>query len=327
MRNFEMISVNYAEPHFSRTQQLYKAHPEVQSLVGNVPFTALFVFLIVGLQVVIGASAYALPWWGVILAGYTIGAVCNHALWVLTHEATHNLIFKKGPANRLMAILANLPIIFPSAMSFRNFHLKHHQYQGELDRDADLPRPFEVKLVKNSALRKSIWHFFYFVPQLVRVPFLKGIQLFSWWIALNWVVEVSFLVGMVYLTGWNSFLYFAYASIFSIGFHPLGARWIQEHYVVHENQETYSYYGPLNKIAFNVGYHNEHHDMMGIPWTRLPKLKKMAPELYDSLYSHSSWTSLWIRFLTDSQLGLFSRVTRPSPGSLRAKAAGASSRS
>ena len=48
----------------------------------------------------------------------------------------------------------------------------------------------------------------------------------------------------------------------------MGARWIQEHYLTHGEQETYSYYGPLNTVAFNVGFHNEHHDFPSVPWNR-----------------------------------------------------------
>ncbi|CAG8799102.1 12159_t:CDS:2, partial [Racocetra fulgida] len=42
--------------------------------------------------------------------------------------------------------------------------------------------------------------------------------------------------------------------------HPVAARYIQEHYTFDDGQETYSYYGRLNKIFMNIGYHNEHHD-------------------------------------------------------------------
>jgi sphingolipid delta-4 desaturase len=100
------------------------------------------------------------------------------------------------------------------------------------------------------------------------------------------------------------------ASIFAIGLHPLGARWIQEHFLVKAPQETYSYYGPLNWVAFNVGYHNEHHDVMRVPWTRLPQVRKLAPEFYDTLHYHTSWTALWLKFLFDPSLSLYSRMTR-----------------
>ena len=58
-------------------------------------------------------------------------------------------------------------------------------------------------------------------------------------------------------------------------------------------------------LAFNVGYHNEHHDFMSIPWNRLPRLRRMAADWYDSLVWHRSWAALLWRFLSDGQLLLF----------------------
>ena len=65
-----------------------------------------------------------------------------------------------------------------------------------------------------------------------------------------------------------SVFYLVVSSLFSIGFHPMGARWVAEHYAVHPEQETYSYYGIANQMAFNIGYHNEHHDLPKIAWSK-----------------------------------------------------------
>ena len=105
--------------------------------------------------------------------------------------------------------------------------------------------------------------------------------------------------------------------MFSVGFHPLGGRWIQEHYLKDSEQETYSYYGILNTIQFNIGYHNVHHDFPSIPWNKLPTLKKMAPEYYDTLESHKSWTRVFLRFIFDPKITLFSRIIRDKRGNLQ----------
>lgn len=75
--------------------------------------------------------------------------------------------------------------------------------------------------------------------------------------------------------------------------------------------ETCSYYGPLNYLTFNVGYHVEHHDFPSIPGSRLHKLQEIAPEFYKNLNYHTSWIHVIWRYITDSKIGPTSRVRRP----------------
>ena len=90
---------------------------------------------------------------------------------------------------------------------------------------------------------------------------------------------------------------------------PAG-HFIAEHYVFEEGHETYSYYGPLNVVTWNVGYHNEHHDFPRVPGWKLPQVKALAPEFYDNLPCHMSWTYVLWRYATDPTMTPFSRVRR-----------------
>jgi len=63
-----------------------------------------------------------------------------------------------------------------------------------------------------------------------------------------------------------------------------------------------------------MGYHNEHHDLPSIPWNNLPRLRAMAPEFYDTLKYHSSWSRLLFQFIFDKRYTLFSRIERMKQG-------------
>ena len=155
----------------------------------------------------------------------------------------------------------------------------------------------------------------FIVQGVLRPRRLTRIRLLDTWTIVNLVVQVVAMVLLVKWTGWPPLVYLIVSSIFAIGFHPLGARWIQEHIAIVPGQETYSYYGPLNKISFNIGYHNEHHDIMTIPWSRLPQVRRIAPEFYDTLHSYSSWSTLLVRFIRDSNITLYNTIVRPGRGS------------
>ena len=102
------------------------------------------------------------------------------------HEISHNLAFKGTPApryshadpllpsaassrltsppgrlpgmfaNRVLSIIANLPLGIPAAISFRKSHLEHHRYQGHDVVDVDVPCEWEGWFFV-SAPRKFLW--------------------------------------------------------------------------------------------------------------------------------------------------------------------------
>lgn len=298
------------EPHKARTKAILTAHPEVRSLIGRTPASFLLILGVVIVQVAVAWLLHPLPWWTAIIAAWLFGAFASHMAYVLIHEAAHNLIFKKKAANMLAGILVDVVNVVPSAVSFRSYHLKHHSYQGDYNFDADLASRWEARLIGHNFPGKALWLLFFPVFQALRPPRLKNVPFMSGWVILNWIVVFGFDALVIVFLGPTAFLYFVLSFAFAIGLHPLGARWIQEHYLTAPPQETYSYYGPLNIVALNVGYHNEHHDLPSVPWNRLPKLKAAAPEFYDNLHAHGSWTRLLLRFIFDPKLSLYSRMVR-----------------
>lgn len=303
-----------AEPHKARTKAILRDHPEVRTLIGRNPWSALIIVAVVALQLGLAYALRAQPWWAVFLVAYGVGAFANHAMYVMIHEAAHNLIFKSRRANYLISILADIPNVVPAAISFRSYHLKHHAFQGVHELDADLPNRWEARLIGGWAPAKALWLLLFPIFQVTRPPRLKEVKFLNRWTLLNWAIVFAVDFAVAYFWGAKAIIYLVASFFFSIGLHPLGARWIQEHYLTAAPQETYSYYGPLNLLAFNVGYHNEHHDFASIPWNNLPKLKAMAPEYYDGLVAHRSWTKLLLRWIFDRELSLWSRMVRKERG-------------
>ena len=299
-----------AEPHALRKRQILEAHPEVKKLMGYEWRTKYYVVPVVLLQICMGILMRDVPFWSwkMFLVAYVIGATATQAIFLAIHEVTHMLAFKKFEHNKLLNIFANLPIAIPYSAAFRGYHLEHHRRQGDDGIDTDIPTLPEGLFFTN-VLFKTLFCINQILFYALR-PMAVRQQTFTKWHALNWAVQFTFDALIVQAFGWGPIKYWLLSDYLAGSLHPCASHFIAEHYVFVEGVETYSYYGPLNKLCFNVGYHNEHHDFPNIPWTRLPRLREIAPEFYDTLPYHESWTAVLWHFITDNTVTCRSRIKR-----------------
>ncbi|BBN19675.1 sphingolipid 4-desaturase/C4-monooxygenase [Marchantia polymorpha subsp. ruderalis] len=296
------------EPHASRRRQILDSHPEIKQLFGPDPWAPAKITAVVALQLSTAVYISNSRWFTIVLVSYFFGAFCNHNLFLAIHELSHNLACSSPFYNRLLGIFANLPVGIPMSVTFQKYHLEHHRYQGVEGMDMDIPSYAEGRIVTNTAL-KVLWVlfqlFFYALRPLFLNPKPPGVWEFG-----NLVAQLTLDGALVYYAGWKALAYLILSTFLGGGMHPIAGHFISEHYVFNKGQETYSYYGPLNLLTWNVGYHNEHHDFPRIAGTRLPELKKMAPEFYEGLACHNSWSRVIYQYITDPTVGPFSRMKR-----------------
>lgn len=297
------------EPHATRRRVILAKHPAIKELMKPCPNTKWKVLASVIFQLTVAYNMRGVQSWGVLLFfTYLVSGTINHMMTLAVHELSHNLGFKTRHYNRYLAILANIPMGIPAAIQFKRYHLEHHKYQGEDMVDVDIPTDIEGKLFK-SRPGKFLWMFlqpaFYALRPLFTNPKAPGK-----WEFINAGVIVACDYAVYSYAGFNGVFYLVAGTLLGMGVHPVAGHFVAEHYVLNPGYETMSYYGPLNWVTFNVGYHNEHHDFPNIPGSRLHKVRQLAPEFYDTLPQYSSWSKVIFDYVTRADMSPYSRVKR-----------------
>ncbi len=135
---------------------------------------------------------------------------------------------------------------------------------------------------------------------------------FVYWAVVYPLVNLS-VCGALYAYGamfgyggWLPVVYLLASQAFFTGFlHPYCLGWvlgISHFHGFKRYQPSASHYGRIvNLLSFNAGLHVEHHDIMGIPWFRLAKLRKIAPESYNDLATIRSYTLIGLKFVFASR--------------------------
>lgn len=301
--------VDSNEPHAQRRKAvLAKYGNQIRKLYGYDNRTAYQVMAVMAIQFAMAYHVRSLAWWKVVVLAYTVSGTCNQNLLSAQHEISHFLALKKPYWNKVLAVASNCPIVVPMATKFRQYHQEHHSHLGVEGWDVDLPTGIEANIIAHT-VAKICWMFVYILvygirPLIIR-PKPVGIA-----DVINWGLVLTFDGALLYTCGFKSLLYLLMGTVFGGGLHPIAGHLIQEHYMFVTGQETYSYYGPLNRFTYNVGYHNEHHDFPQIPQTRLHELREIAPEFYTPLQCHTSWCWVIWKFIVDPAVGPWTRMKR-----------------
>jgi hypothetical protein len=124
------------------------------------------------------------------------------------------------------------------------------------------------------------------------------------WLVANVVLCVATDLVLFATGGIRPLIYLVLSALLAFGPHVIGARRVAEHLTLRRGQPTNSYYGPLNRITFDVGHHVEHHDFPAVAWSRLRRLRATAREHYDGLATVPSWSLLIAAYFFDRRYGV-----------------------
>lgn len=305
------VKVQRGTNHSTRRREMLRAHPEIKTLMGNDTHTFWKSMILVLLQMYTSFHIHKFDIYWYMVICYFWGATITQSLFLAVHESCHNLIFRSIKYNKLFSLVLNIPIVIPFSSAFRHYHLDHHAHQGITGMDTDLPTELERRIVTRPVF-KYLWLMFQLVFYALR-PFVCGNHSLKIdkFLIYNIVLQIITVTTLYYTHGHTPFVYLLTCDLLAGGIHPTAGHFLSEHYDFYNTgQETFSYYGILNKVTWNVGYHNEHHDFPSVPGSRLPQITHLAPEYYDKLPTCKSWWFLLYKFLTDSNTNLDCRIVK-----------------
>jgi len=315
-----------ARRHNDLRREAISNHPEFRHLSGTDWRTALAlpVILVVHWGIAWAVSDASLL--VIFLAAFIPGQIAIHSAGSLVHETAHKLIFRGEKAK--LGFDLGLEWILSSygkQLTYQYEHVtSHHPYIGDYERDYEHEDicAFQSRMMLRSEnprlqhLLTAVTLFIHALPlgSIIADPVIKRMN----WDAtqrpqsdperhidaakppksqVRLFIAVSALsnVTMLLLLGPWALLYHIWAlSLFlgKFGIWNLGQS-LSEHEGSDEVTPTRSYYGPLNWLLFNTGYHNEHHTFPAVPWTRLPELKRQAPEQFN-VVAEKSYFGYWL---------------------------------
>lgn len=293
------------ENHIERSKRLIIKYPQIKEISSVCIFLKYQIIFLFGLSIFFSYLSSFLDNIQYILFTWLIGGTLLNSITLGMHEVSHNHAFKSFLHNRILSLICDLSIGLPVSESFRRYHHLHHYEFNKVGLDTDLPSNIE-RIIFKGKLGKFIWvilqGFFYSIrPNIIKPLQITKIQLLSYILNI-----IRFII--LYQINIKAALFSIIAILIGTGLHPFASHFIAEHFYNENKYETASYYGWMNIITFNVGYHVEHHDFPHIPGSKLPLLHKITNEYKDNIPIIKSWFLYLIKFIMDDNISLDNRL-------------------
>jgi len=149
------------------------------------------------------------------------------------------------------------------------------QYLADEILDTEYPSEFEATYFPKNALGKYIWMLCHPMIHSVRGPALV-VQRFQWEYDSELILNVVLIIlaDIVLLCSpLNSLINFTLGtSLFAAQTFMFGFWGNMSHTQFLPHRETHNYYGWMNRVFFNFGYHYQHHDFPSVPAKNLPEV-------------------------------------------------------
>jgi sphingolipid 4-desaturase/C4-monooxygenase len=303
-----------ARRHNDMRRAVIAAHPEAKQLAGSSPWTALAIPTLLALHWGMAwlVSGSNLLW--CFVAAFCFGQLIIHSAGALLHETAHKLIFRGTRAK--LAFDLGLELIlasFGKQLTYQHQHISsHHPFIGNYERDYEhedicsfharrvikAGNPRMQRLLTLLTLALHLLPFGFLLDGKVLGPLyrrlsgrldtdaardLRDTKPEVWESRTFIAISIAVNVFLFWAFGFWGWLYHNWAmSLFlgKFGVSNLGQS-LSEHEGDDETHPTYSDYRAQNWLLFNTGYHNEHHTFANVPWHRLPKLRRLAPDVFN----------------------------------------------
>jgi|GEM_PF-1512714 len=319
--------------HIDMRVAVLKAHPQASALAGADWRGAIGALLLLGLHWTFAWLVSATNILVVFVAAFVVGQLVLHSVGSLIHETAHRLVFRERRAKLAFDLLLEaITTSFGRQLTYQHEHVSsHHPHLGNYERDyehEDLCRfvarrshraanPKLQRLLTLAELFVQAMPLGFMISNKIFNPFYRrrtGLatkdrarrigatkppvferRLF---IAVSVVVNIFLFAAFGFL-GWLYHIWSLSLFLGKCGVTNLGQS-LAEHPGDDDEAPTRSTYSWLNLILFNTGYHNEHHTFPNVAWTRLPKLKALAPETFgpgtEKSYAGFWWAHVWADF-------------------------------
>ncbi len=224
-------------------------------------------------------------------------------LFTLQHECTHKTPFRTPWLNEVAGHLTGLILIQPFHW-FRAFHMAHHRFTNDPERDPELAEPKPV------GTRAILWHLIgvdYWRAKItvlignavgpLDAPYLSPRQ----HARIRW--EARAMIAAYLLLGWllGPLLIWLWLLPLAFGFPVLRLYLLAEHGLcppvanMFENSRTTFTNGAVRWLSWNMPYHAEHHAWPAVPYHALPALHSLShPHLKSTSDGYRGFTSEYL---------------------------------